>query len=139
MKFWDTSALVPLFAEEHSSEQVLKLLHADPSVAAWWSSVVECSAALARRGREGSLSADDWDNAVARLNVLRDSWFEVEPSERIRALAARLVRVHTLRAGDAFQLAAALVWIDKAAPGEFVMLDRRLHTAARLEGFKVLP
>jgi predicted nucleic acid-binding protein len=85
------------------------------------------------------LSADDWDNALARLQVLKDSWFEVEPSERIRALAARLVRVHTLRASDAFQLAAALVWIDKAAPGELVTLDRRLHTAARLEGFRVLP
>ncbi len=139
MKFWDTSALVPLFATEPPSEQMLKLLHADPSVAAWWSSAVECSAALARRAREGRLSADDWDNALARLQVLKDSWFEVEPSERIRALAARLVRVHTLRASDAFQLAAALVWIDKAAPGELVTLDRRLHTAARLEGFRVLP
>jgi predicted nucleic acid-binding protein len=118
---------------------MLKLLHTDPSVAVWWGSVIECSAALARRGREGRLAADDWDNALARVNVLKDSWFEVQPSERVRALALRLVRVHAIRASDALQLAAALVWIDKAAPGEFVTLDRRLHAAARLEGFKVLP
>ena len=139
MKFWDTSALVPLCARESASEQMLKLLRTDPGVAAWWGSVIECSAALAHRGREGRLAADDWDNALARLNVLKDSWFEVQPGERLRALAARLVRVHMLRASDALQLAAALVWIDKAAPGELVTLDRRLHTAARLEGFRVLP
>ncbi|MGH2359234.1 MAG: type II toxin-antitoxin system VapC family toxin [bacterium] len=139
MKFWDTSALVPLCAREAASEQMLNLLQADRSVAVWWASMVECSAAFARRGREGRLTPDDWDYAATKLTVLKDSSFEVEPSERVRTLATRLVRVHTIRASDALQLAAALVWIDKAAPGEFVTLDRRLHTAARLEGFRALP
>jgi len=131
--------LVPLCANESASVQVMGLMRADPGITVWWASLIECWAGIARHGRDGRLTPDEDDKALATLNLLKDSWFEVQPSERIRALAGRLVRVHAIRAGDALQLAAALVWIDKAAPGEFVTLDQRLHTAARLEGFRVLP
>ena len=139
MRFWDSSALVPLCSIESTSEQMMALLRADPGIAVWWASLIECWAGIARHGHDSRLTPDEDDKALGTLNLLKDSWFEVQPSERIRALALRLVRVHAIRAGDALQLAAALVWIDKAAPGELVTLDRRLHAAARLEGFKVLP
>jgi hypothetical protein len=45
-----------------------------------------------------------------------------------------------LRATDALQLAAALVWCDETPRGEpFVCLDERLGDAARREGFRLLP
>jgi hypothetical protein len=45
-----------------------------------------------------------------------------------------------LRAADALQLAAALVWSDESPTGEgFVSLDDRLREAARRQGFEVLP
>jgi predicted nucleic acid-binding protein len=47
--------------------------------------------------------------------------------------------VHPLRAADALQLAAALVWAGSPAVGEMVVLDRRLREAARLEGLRPLP
>jgi hypothetical protein len=50
------------------------------------------------------------------------------------------VASHPLRAADALQLAAALVWCDEAPQGTaFVCLDDRLRDAARREGFAVLP
>jgi prevent-host-death family protein len=54
--------------------------------------------------------------------------------------ALRALRVHSLSAGDAFQLAAALEWAEGRAGGRvLVTLDRELGEAARLEGFTILP
>ena len=41
---------------------------------------------------------------------------EVLPAEAVREQAARLLRLHPLRAADALQLAAALVWADSPPP-----------------------
>jgi hypothetical protein len=47
--------------------------------------------------------------------------------------------VHELRAGDALQLAAAIVASDhQTSAMEFVTLDRRLADAADKEGFRVI-
>ena len=55
-----------------------------------------------------------------------------------RALAQRVLRVHPLRAADALQLAAALLWAG-GQPHLRVLhtLDDRLAAAARREGFDV--
>jgi len=64
----------------------------------------------------------------------------VVPSVPLRDRASRLVAVHPLRAADALQLAAALVSSEVTPRGDgFVTLDDRLRTAARAEGFAVLP
>ncbi len=48
--------------------------------------------------------------------------------------------IHPLRAADAMQLAAALVWTEDATSGaEFVCLDQNLREAALKEGFTILP
>ncbi len=69
----------------------------------------------------------------------RRGWTEVPPIERVRDQATRLLRLHTLRAEDALQLAAAIVLADfdpKTLP--FVTLSQPLASAARREGFEVL-
>jgi hypothetical protein len=51
-----------------------------------------------------------------------------------------LLAVHFLRAADAFQLAAALVWAEEKPQGlEIVCLDPNIREAALKEGFEVLP
>jgi len=107
---------------------------------AWWGSVVECTAALARRRREGGLD-DAGDARAGRvLAGLFTAAAEVPPSQGVREIALRLVRVHAVCAADALQLAAALVWADRPPAGrEFVTLDDRLRQAAGREGFTVLP
>jgi uncharacterized protein len=139
MRFWDSSALLPLLVDEPSGAHMRRLLTVDAQILAWWSSRVEMAAALARREREGSLSTIAADAAYAALQRLAQSWEEVTPSDLIRTTAQRLLRTHALRAADSLQLAAALVASGREPAGlEFVCLDERLGNAARREGFPVV-
>lgn len=98
----------------------------------WWGTSVECISALARLEREGVMSPRDVSMALARLRALAQAWHEVQPHERVRARAERLLRVHPLRAADALQLAAAIEAAE-GSPTGFVCLDRRLGEAASRE------
>ncbi len=139
MKFWDTSAVVPLLLEEPGRERALSLLRADPVVWVWWGTPIEAVSAVARHEREGLLGVSGVSEALKRLHALSDSWRELEPSQRLRSIAQRLLRVHPLRASDSCQLAAAIMAADGQPDSlEFVCLDQRLKEAARREGFEVL-
>ena len=139
MKFWDSSAVVPLLVEEQARKWLLELLDANHAMLVWWGTPVECVSAVARREREGNMSVPAATEALARLGELSKSWHEVLPSSVVRATAQRLLRVHPLRAADALQLAAAMA----ASAGdpsavEFVSLDERLNVAAQRQGFPVV-
>jgi predicted nucleic acid-binding protein len=95
--------------------------------------------AFARQERGGRLSADRFPDVIDRLERLATAWIEVEPSAAVRRLAQRLVRIHPLRAADAFQLAAAMVVVEHAAlTMDFVCLDAKLGAVASREGFRVV-
>ena len=140
MRFWDSSALVPLFVREELSSLVDTLVAADPEMVVWWASRVECGSAVHRLRREGVFSPMEAGEVLGRISAALDAANAVEPGDDICAKALRLLAVHPLRAADALQLAAALVW-SRDHPGgrEFVCLDERLGAAALLEGFTVLP
>lgn len=140
MRYWDTSALVRLAVDEPLSPALRELLEADPAVAVWWLTRIECVSALMRRVREGALAESDARQARVVLRALADTWSEVRPGERIRASAERLLAVHDLRAADALQLAAALDWCDgDVDDATMICVDRHLRAAALREGFAVLP
>ena len=106
----------------------------------WWASPVECTSALARLEREGTVPKEIFGDAFARLTELSSLWVEVQPSESVRRTASRLLRTHPLRAADALQLSGAIIASQhQPATLEFVCLDARLVQAARREGFPVLP
>jgi len=138
--FWDSSAVVPLLLAEARSSEMTALLRADRAPAIWWGSPVECRSALHRRRREDVLSPAGLADALGRLERFAEDVDVVAPTTRVRERAGRALAAHPLRAADALQLAAALVWSGDAAAGEeFVCLDDRLRDAARREGFEVLP
>ena len=139
MRFWDTSALVPLLLEQEATHEVGELLSQDPEIAAWWGTAIECVSAAARLRREERLTVDEEERVLELLATLRDSWLEILPSEEVRDSAVRLLRVHGMKAADALQLAAARVWAGPTDRAELVTYDERLALAARLEGFRVLP
>jgi uncharacterized protein len=140
MMFWDSSALVPTMVAETSSSQMRALAHEDFEVYVWWATQVECVSAIARRERTNPSDVENATEALATLTTLAESWIEVPPSESLRETARRLLRVHDLRAGDAFQLAAARIASDHRPESlPLVTLDERLALAARREGFPVLP
>ncbi len=138
MRFWDASAVVPLVMTEPGSRHVEQWTTDDQTIVAWWGTEVECTSAIARLERDGLLEATDAEAALAGLAQLARGWVEIEPSDIVRETARRLLRVHTLRAADALQLAAAHVASSgRPASLEFVTLDERLAAAARREGFVV--
>ena len=136
MKFWDSSALVPLLVRESRTTGMATLYREDPDVAAWWGTEVECSSAVARLERGWMLDADGTEQALSRLDALRRRWQEIQPVADVKMTARRFLRVHPLRAGDALQLAAAFVASERRPSTlAFVCLDARLTDAARREGF----
>ncbi len=139
MRFWDTSAIVPLLLEQEATAVVTRLLRDDRDVAAWWGTAVQCASAAARLRREERLTVAEEGRVLELLGTLRASWLEVLPSDELRDQAMRMLRVHALKAADALQLAAARVWAGSVAGAELVTYDERLALAARLEGFVVLP
>jgi predicted nucleic acid-binding protein len=106
----------------------------------WWGTPVEVRSALARLVRDAHLTAEGRGRAVNRLGQLRVAWDEILPTEKVRLLAETLPDTYGVRAADAVQLAAALVWcreLPKQRP--FVCFDERLRTAASALGFSVRP
>lgn len=139
MKFWDSSAVIPLLVQEADSARLQKLLAADRQMHVWWGTELECVSAIARREREG-LEPQSVQQAIDRLRRFCEDWTEVLPSARVRDTARRLIRVHPLRAADSLQLAAASVLAREGGfEIEIVTLDDRLRLAASREGFAVTP
>jgi predicted nucleic acid-binding protein len=138
MRFWDASAIVPLLVQERLSTRADAMLTEDRAIVTWWGSTIECSSALARQHRDGALDPAGLQAAGARLQRLASSWIEVPAVAPVREQALRLLRIHPLRAGDAVQLAAALVTAE-FRPGslDFVTFDSRQASAAEREGFRV--
>ncbi len=138
MRFWDTSAIVPLLAQEPVTAAAARL-YAEQAAIVWWATVVECGSAIARMEREGRLTGGQAATSFARLDALRASWVEIEAGDEVRDVARRMLRVHPLRAADALQLAAA--WLgSERRPNTlpFVTLDDRLEAAALREGFPLV-
>jgi predicted nucleic acid-binding protein len=140
MKFWDSSAIIPLLVMEPMTRIVSDILAEDRQMHVWWATEVECVSALARRERENTVPSTSIEIALDRLASLREDWNEIAAGTGVRGTAKRLLRVHALRAADALQLAAASVLSDGDRSSiTVVSLDDRLRDAARREGFQLLP
>lgn len=138
--FWDSSALVPLLLPERRSVALTRLAATDGLPVLWWAAPLECLSALHRSQRDGRLHAPESRAALARLRRLTEDFDVVGATDPVRRTAEKVLTAHPLRAADALQLAAALVWCEERPAGErFVCLDARLREAAAMEGFAVLP
>ncbi len=140
MRFWDSSAIVPLVCLEPTTQEVLQWYREDPQVLVWALTSTEVLSALHRRFRESRLTSRELSDCYQQVHTLREDWSEVEALELVKQRAERLLRVHPLRAADALQLGAALLAIQEQPQGiGFVSYDQTLAAAAHKEGFAVLP
>lgn len=139
LAFWDTSAIIPLCCHQAKSTAARQCVRRQSAQIVWWSASVEAFSAICRLEREGGFTSKGRQTAVKALEALRRKWHEISPSDEVRQTAERLLLTHPLRAADALQLAAAMVWCgNNPRARAFVSADIRLSEAAGKEGFNVI-
>jgi len=137
--YLDSSALVKRYVAESGSARITELVEGEGNIAVSWLALPETLAAVARRAKGGSISAEDLASIKAQLHrdLQRFTIVEVSgaPVERIETLIDR----HALRGADSIHLATAL-WLKKVTktPVVFVASDHELLTAAHAERLKTL-
>ena len=129
LHYFDTSAIVPAFVREPTTERVQALIGAQGgenlAISAW--TLTEFSSALALKLRTGAIAAETFASVLAEWTTFTASVGFLEVDDRAFRDAAALCQRHDLglRAGDALHLAIA------AAHGcTLVTLDARLAKAA---------
>jgi len=137
VRFWDSSALVPLVVDEETTDAVNALAATDSTIVVSFVTPIEVESAIWRRTR-GTLDAAARQRSHQRLAALHNEWIVVDGYASVLAEAQRMVGRHGLRGADAIQLAAAII-VRGSGTLPFVTFDDELITAARAEGFPVLP
>lgn len=140
MIFWDTSALLPAFFLEPTS-QVMQELYTQMSPKTIWTlTPVEFITALARLEREQKLTPQAKQEIRSHFEFVLPTFDLITDIETVKNRACKIVNIHPLKSSDALQLAAALAaCLDNPLGHSFITLDKNLATAALKEGFKVLP
>jgi uncharacterized protein len=139
INYFDASALVKRYVRESGTPTVRRLLRQEQAATSRLSEA-EISSALCRRLREGGLTARQYQRVLEALRADLARLEIVELSPAVVAAVHPLLARHGLRAGDALQLASALM-LREAVGDELALVayDERLHAAARIEGFRVRP
>ncbi len=138
MRYWDSSALFAIFVQQACSKVAEGWLRADLEIAAWTLTPIEITSALARLVREGVLDTQDIAKVESRLERRLRRAVLISNVDEIKLVAQRVLHLHPLRAADALQLAAALMWVNHRPMRKlFLTFDVRLAEAAYKEGFTV--
>lgn len=140
VKFWRTSAIVPLCVSEPRSSTVRAILVKDLSMAFRWAMRTECVSAPMRAVREGGLGAGV-NGKQDRLS--RNWWTHGRRFSRARPFVktrSRCWPFTPLGPAAASELAAALMWRQGGPAGVLsVSFDARSRDTAHEEGFAPLP
>ena len=139
MRFWDTSALVPLILDEPKTARMRTLFADDPDILTSAFTTIEIASAVWRRLHADQLPLSAHQEADELFAGLSMTWTELAVSQDAIDRAIGAMSRQPLRAGDALQLGTALVAAGQPGRLPFVTLDEDLAAAARAEGFPVLP
>jgi len=135
VKYWDSSVLVPLVSDEPTTDVLTALVGEDSAMIVSFITPLEVTNVM---WRKAGVNDDLRRWSERRYAALERDWVVVTEYAAVLEESLRVIRRHALRAGDAIQLACAII----AAPDRqltFVTLDTDLKAAARAEGFPVLP
>jgi predicted nucleic acid-binding protein len=134
--FWDSSAIVPLCCQQPQTKAARQALRLYPRIVVSWATSVECKSALHRLERDRELTHQQAQQSLQILERHRQYWLEVAPLEELINMAERLLGLHSLRAADSLQLAAAMIWCNQHPRGRsFISGVEKLLEAADKEGF----
>lgn len=127
------------YAQEPGSAQVRRLLSGGDILATSRLSEVEVTSAIVRRARDGAFGTRERDRALAAVAADFASIHVVELTPEVATKARGALLRHTLRAGDAIQLASCLfLQQELGEPVGLVAFDERLEAAARAEGLDLV-
>jgi predicted nucleic acid-binding protein len=139
LAFWDSSALIPLCCFQQTTHSAHRIRRQFQRVVAWWGTSVEIRSGISRLGRESAIDNEEKHLAVRQWNTILEGIDLIAPSEKLLGVAVELPETYSIRAMDAFQLAAALVWCaERPRNRPFITADRRLGEAASDAGFDVI-
>lgn len=100
--------------------------------------MIEVASAIHRQNREGQVTPEDRERALAQLREDIEAFILVELGSDEEMSALEHLARHPLRAGDAVQLASATVARSQVPElVRFLCFDARLTAAAQAEGFVV--
>ena len=139
MRFWDSSAIVPLLVRQEATSKMEGEYRSGVPIAVWCLTGVEAWSAVCRLRREGRIGSPEVRVARSRLQGLTTTWVELDDWRSAAVRAQRLLELHPLRSADALQLAAALILVaERPEKVPFVTLDEHLAGAAEREGFEIV-
>lgn len=137
IRYFDASALVKRYIQEPGSDEIESLLQDGIAATARYTHV-EILSAVARRFRDGDITAPDHQHIVSSLRRDFETLVAVELTIDVIGEIERLLARHALRAGDALQLASCIVLQERAeVPVSFVAFDERCNEAAIVEGLQL--
>lgn len=137
--FWDTSSIVPLCCVQEFSSFARRAYRRFPQPVIWWGTPVEVQSAFRRLEMADALDDLGVERARRLWRSFRAKSCDVAPDDNLLKIAEDLPKTYSLRAMDAFQLAAALSWCgERPRKRPFVCADNRLSEAAKEAGFNVV-
>ncbi len=135
--FWDTSAVIPLCCVQEFSFAARRTFRRFPMPVLWWGTPVEVRSAFERLKNHNALPNER--NAIRHWSNFRAKATEISPNETLLAVAESIPAEYGLRALDAFQLAAAIIWCNERPRNRpFICADKQLCDAANVAGFDVV-
>lgn len=136
--FWDASALAHVCVPGQITKAARDLVRRD-SIVVWWSTPLEVRSVLHRVRREGVISSASLRASWDRASALLSGSLIIPPADVVKESALTQLDRFPLKASDALQLAAALIWCKQRPRGRwFVCNDWQLLNAASTTGFDVL-
>ncbi len=137
--FWDTSAIIPLYCNQIVSPDSRRLRRRFRGPVVWWGTHVEVYSGIRRLLRDGFVNEIQGRAALEKWGRLRSSARIIKPDDKVLRIAASMTATYEIRALDAFQLSAALIWCsEKPRNRPFVCADKRLSDAATDVGFALV-
>ena len=137
MIYLDSSALLKQYYEEPGSDRIRQILRELNRISTASLSYAEVFSALNRKLREKEMDGKHYRTAAEAFESDWDRLEVVPLSGEVLSRARTLLEHHDLRAGDAVQLASALL-LAASTSVEFASADRRLAWAARKEGLSAI-
>lgn len=145
MSYWDTSAIVKLFAKESdSSDFEAQAARELGRMVTSWVTRLELWSTLRRKESESGLLAGEAGTLLLDFDfgIARGEWTLVPTSAEVRAEFERVVEICcsrrpriVIRTLDALHIASALA----VSETEIVTADKRQREAAALLGFQLFP